>query len=222
MAAGLCTHCRKPNDRNTHCCAACTERRNRQRINRQQAARAARQCVACGQPWSGPTHTCSACKAERHAAWEQRKLSALCLHCGKPKDSTRLACAACRVKAQATARERRASYAAAGVCVQCGQPKTGPGLLCDKHAARSLGDVTRWRELAALLAAQGGVCAYTGEPLLLGGNASLDHKTPSSRGGDNAIGNVHWVTWEVNRAKVNMTHDEFLALCHLVASRHPT
>lgn len=118
---------------------------------------------------------------------------------------------------------RRSAFAAAGRCVQCGKPRdVGSDKYCAEHilklaAYRWLDDVRKWRELRDLLASQGGRCAYTNEKLVLGVNASIDHKTPRSRGGSNTIGNVHWVTWAVNRCKTDLTHDEFVAMCRTVA-----
>jgi len=131
---------------------------------------------------------------------------------------------------------RRGSLASVGMCVQCGKrPSVGRmgggvdgragGLFCEMHilmtaARRWLGDSKKWHELEALFREQGGICAYSGERLTIGLNASLDHKTPRSRGGGDTIGNVQWVTWTVNRAKTDMTHDEFIALCAVVAERY--
>lgn len=85
----------------------------------------------------------------------------------------------------------------------------------DKH----LGGRHRWRELLAVFVKQKGKCAYTGELLILGDNASLDHKMPKSRGGEDVSSNLQWVTWNVNDCKRALTHDEFVALCRKVAFR---
>lgn len=121
--------------------------------------------------------------------------------------------------------KRRAAYVSAGRCAQCGAPRdAGSDMYCRMHilklaAYRWLDNVTLWRELDDLLKKQGERCAYTGEPLLLGQNASLDHKIPRSRGGANVIDNVQWLSWTANRCKTDLTHDEFVALCATVASK---
>ena len=73
-------------------------------------------------------------------------------------------------------------------------------------------------DLRRLLQMQDYKCALTGvrlEPE----NPELDHKTPLSRGGSNAIGNLQWIQKEVNRAKGTMDNEEFIAMCQKV-SRH--
>ena len=65
--------------------------------------------------------------------------------------------------------------------------------------------------------AQKGQCAYTGLPIELNRDASLD-RIDSSRG--YVKGNVHWVMWKINRMKLNIPHEEFIQLCSLVSSRN--
>jgi 5-methylcytosine-specific restriction endonuclease McrA len=67
--------------------------------------------------------------------------------------------------------------------------------------------------LRDLFEAQQRTCAYTGEVLIPGINASLDHKIPTSRGGTNDRENLQWVTARVNSMKSDLTHEEFVALC---------
>lgn len=72
-------------------------------------------------------------------------------------------------------------------------------------------------DLKKLLEMQGYKCALTGvrlEPK----TAELDHKVPLSRGGTNDLGNLQWLSREVNRAKGAMDNDEFIAMCKRVAS----
>lgn len=70
--------------------------------------------------------------------------------------------------------------------------------------------------MKALWEKQGGRCAYTGELLIPGVNASLDHKIPSTRGGTNDLENLQWVTYQVNRMKTDMLEEEFFRLCRMV------
>lgn len=57
---------------------------------------------------------------------------------------------------------------------------------------------------------QEGRCGLTGRPL--GVDAQLDHIVPLARGGEGAISNLRWVTPEANRAKRDLTDEEFLQL----------
>jgi hypothetical protein len=77
------------------------------------------------------------------------------------------------------------------------------------------------QRLKKMLEAQGFKCAYTGKPLALGVNASIDHKNPRGRfpSQRSVWKNVEWVDLEVNRAKRLLTKAEFIRLCHLISSR---
>lgn len=56
-------------------------------------------------------------------------------------------------------------------------------------------------ELLVKLEKQNYVCPLTGEILILGINASLDHITPSSKGGNDNLDNLRWVTKRANLEK---------------------
>ena len=91
---------------------------------------------------------------------------------------------------------------------------TKPKLSVVAHEKMGMSDVIK-----DLLDQQGHLCVYTGEPLIPGVNASLDHKTPTSRGGDNSIGNLQWVTKRINSFKNYLTHEEFVNLCGIISNR---
>ena len=65
-------------------------------------------------------------------------------------------------------------------------------------------------------------CALTGRPLDFNKphTYEYDHIIPTSRGGDNTLSNMQIVCPEVNRAKQNLTDDEFLDLCKEVVIHH--
>jgi len=48
----------------------------------------------------------------------------------------------------------------------------------------------------------------------------FDHIIPSSRGGDNSLSNLQILTKEANRAKQNLTDNEFLQLCLKIVKHH--
>ncbi|MFX5522449.1 HNH endonuclease signature motif containing protein, partial [Acinetobacter baumannii] len=75
-----------------------------------------------------------------------------------------------------------------------------------------------WKELRDLLQKQEFKCPYTGDTIVIGENASLDHITPSSRGGQSTIDNLQWVTATVNNAKRDLNHDEFVELIVKIAN----
>lgn len=72
----------------------------------------------------------------------------------------------------------------------------------------------------AILEAQGHKCALTGLPMTPK-NASLDHVTPLSRGGEHDASNCQWIFDFVNTAKGSMTQEEFIEMCRAVARTHP-
>ena len=59
--------------------------------------------------------------------------------------------------------------------------------------------------------AQRGRCALSGRKL--DRTAEIDHRIPKVRGGGDDLPNLQWVTKEANRAKRDLTEDEFQALC---------
>ena len=84
---------------------------------------------------------------------------------------------------------------------------------CAEHwfirMARKCGYRGGWTDLANLLVSQGFRCAYSGEVLVPGATASLDHRIPRSRGGSSELENLCWCTDTMNRRKWRMTASEF-------------
>ena len=70
-------------------------------------------------------------------------------------------------------------------------------------------DVTA-EDIKALWDSQDGRCALTGRRL--DDHAELDHIIPRTRGGTHDLSNLRWVCGEANRAKRNLTDEEFLSL----------
>ena len=75
------------------------------------------------------------------------------------------------------------------------------------------------KQAQSLVEAQGFLCALTGWPLTPE-SATTDHITPISRGGPHILANAQVVIDYVNRAKGQMTNDEFIAMCVAVAKKH--
>ena len=75
-------------------------------------------------------------------------------------------------------------------------------------------------KLMALIESQSYKCALTGQAITPE-DSHLDHKTPLSRGGDNSLGNLQWIHKDVNKAKGDMTNDEFTRMCRKVARHTP-
>lgn len=56
----------------------------------------------------------------------------------------------------------------------------------------------------------------TGEKLIPGFNASLDHIIPVSKGGSSNKANLRWVTSTINHMKWDLTDEEFVNMCRVV------
>ena len=65
-------------------------------------------------------------------------------------------------------------------------------------------------------------CYLTGRPINLNQSKSyaLDHVVPRSKGGNNSIDNCEIACIEANKAKHNMSYDEFVQLCKEVVEYH--
>lgn len=176
-------------------------------------------CPVCGK--SSPTPgrvTCGEC-GKRQAENTQRsrdryKLRSVCQYCGiqKPEGFT-LICKACRLRKNETKRELTKKRLLEGKCKTCGENVTA-GNWCDRcyfriKARVHLGTMTRWEELKAVWAEQGGVCPYTGVELVLA-EAHLDHKIPLAKGGTAEVENLQWVYAPVNYMKWDFDEDLFL------------
>lgn len=151
--------------------------------------------------------------------------SGLCIECGAATNGGGPRCDRCRDENATSAQRVRRNKRAAGLCLHCSAPAE-TGVYCTKHYfARCASDATKRRAdgpaIEAIFVAQGGRCAYTGVSLSPGENASLDHKTPKKRGGENTVANLQWVDLRVNVMKNDLTHEEFLAMVHAIARQHP-
>lgn len=129
-----------------------------------------------------------------------------------------------RVRAKRIRQKRRSGARKANKCVDCCRDDNLPNAsycrVCylKRTSHRHLGATKRWTELESLLLRQLERCAYTGKPISLGTDASLEHVEPVSRSPSRAtdINNLRWVSKEVNLAKRNMTLREFIEMCRSV------
>lgn len=186
----------------------------------------------CGANSKCPSGRCNRCE-NRVTRDTSRRAAGLCPKCGlRHPTKGRKECALCRKRFRKQRKRRFLKRKAAGTCTWCGvdEAKVLRALqtFCEKcwikNRAVAHGVIpsvawTLWLE-------QKSICAYTGERMILGGtlpmSASLDHKTPTLRGGGNEKQNLHWVTRKVNLMKSNLTHQEFVALCSRVHFQYAT
>lgn len=184
-------------------------------------------CESCG----GPKEIGGYCKkcwikrtARRSKLNQEKKARNECLTCTNPRYKKHTKCHVCLEKYRVQCQKRREARVAAGQCVTCGADNASSNYcsLCFvKNVSKfHFGTRNRYPELIKLLEDQNGVCPYTGRSLEIGVNATLDHKTPKSRGGSDELKNLQWVFCSefqnVNTLKWNMTDEEFKGLVKLV------
>ena len=109
-----------------------------------------------------------------------------------------------------------------GLCVRCGknEPFQETGKICwtctiKTMAQKHLGAKERFEELEKLLNEQGHKCAYSGRPLEIGINASIEHVAPKSKHPLKAkdLDNLKWVDLSINKMKHELSLPEFLQTC---------
>lgn len=158
----------------------------------------------------------------RERYWS-RKNSGLCFRCGIPTYTDKVYCHACGLKVSDKAQKLRQKNRDARVCSRCRGILDTNNTYCKictvkKSAYDHLGSASRYKELFTILEKQQYLCPYTGEQLIIGENASVEHILPRSRfpGVAQDITNLEWVSITVNEMKGALTRDEFLAMVRLI------
>lgn len=156
------------------------------------------------------------CKLRQQMRQEQLKKNKQCLQCGKRlEDNDKSYCKECKRKHNINAKNIIRIAIENRVCYRCKGNIDITGTLCKacwlKRKARDyLGKSSMWTILDRKLEEQKYKCAYTGRKLVLGVNASIDHKTPICRGGGRSSRNLQWVLRDINLMKNNRTDKEFV------------
>jgi len=246
--ANLCSLCLKREATESYTtCEECRLYQNQRRISYRNKNIENGNCIVCFKPNDrvGESITCSLCyekqitgtQGEKHKLRYQKRIEKVksfkfdptkCNTCGGENDTGQFRCSKCRQRTREQSLMLRRERAEKGVCLRCGGEKLPNSRLCQKHwfcdsADGNLGSSKRWKELEELWFKQKGLCYYSGVPLILGINASVDHKLPTCRFFDNRfdIDNLVFCDMAVNQMKRDCTDDEFIKLCHAVAKRHP-
>lgn len=161
-------------------------------------------------------------RAYYHKSSEELLVASLCIrNCGRPPIPGRRRCAPCLDKQREENKRNYKSRVERGQCVFC-QGSATVGIFCFIHWLKNvgvphgLGSKRGIATLRKLWEKQQGKCALTGENLVPGNNASIDHIIPKSRGGESVEGNLQWVLLSVNRIKWDMTREELLNVCRKI------
>ena len=153
-----------------------------------------------------------------------------CTCCGNPNDNIddKTKCKNCTIKESAAYRKRREVFKLSNMCYKChkNSPMNDYISMCKQCWFKQMSYAsTKSREhsidIENLFIRQNYKCIYTGEELIPGKNASIDHIIPKSKGGNNDISNLQWVSKKINNAKRDMTHEEFVNFLNLISSEWP-
>lgn len=223
----VCTRCGKNTVNGLSTSCSDCQRRDREAYRiRKNELQSKGLCTNCGQRHLHTKSLCEICLTVTRERKSRLVSQGRCADCGRTHDGKTSRCLDCyttKKRANDAYIERRTKQ---GRCVVCGtEDSVVPATLatrphcescCFKRTAHNA--TGKWSQgplLRELFEKQGRRCAYTGRPLELGVNASLDHKLPRSshpelRADPN---NLHWVDASINSMKHDMTHDEFLSIC---------
>ena len=163
---------------------------------------------------------------ERQQARTDRTKLGICYTCGKANDRfpNGIRCSPCQKKGNASRNRLRQSRKKAGLC-GCGNKKLEHVTRCEKcwfenYSVKLYQTTRHWKELKQLLVGQSGLCFYTGEKLVIGKTASIEHVIPQAKEGTHHMSNLRWVTKTVNYMKRDLQYDDFITLCELVVKTH--
>ena len=144
----------------------------------------------------------------------RRKQNNLCIVYGIKIDGTStIHCEQHRIIAKNRSKYNRDKNHSLGLC-RCGQDLYG-GTKCFKCyfkdcCMRATGHNKLWLQLYDKLVKQKFRCIYTNRKLIPVQNMSVDHITPTTKGGLNNINNLQWIDTQINTMKNNRTHVEFI------------
>lgn len=173
-------------------------------------------CSRCDRKNDSPDKaTCSKCKLSRQASAIRLKAIGLCV-CKKPLAPDMLSCAECAIKAREYVKNKAVNNSTRGLCTSCSSPVFPNRKQCEHHLLRSLAysnleNSRHWQFLKDLLIQQEYKCKYCKISIALGDNANVDHIKPIAKYPELKcdIANIQWLCQYCNRAKNDMTEDEF-------------
>lgn len=187
-------------------------------------------CVSCGKENSLLNRLrCLACSeqaSQRSKIYKANlRNNSLCSNCRKPHSYNKTRCADCSAIISRYHKDIRDKRANSSDCSECGKATPLTAFSIDSSykpcetcyfkqvSVRRLGTNRFWKELKNKLKKQHYLCPYTGEKLVLGVNASLDHILPAHHYPElcQDIENVEWTTRAINEMKRDRTPEQFLS-----------
>lgn len=188
--------------------------------------KAAGLCVRCGKLSAVEGKTFCQVHLERNnlahtKVREVRRTKGLCRHrtCNQQAVEGKAFCVKHLTNNRSAGLKRRQDRIVQGCCATCGkQPSVQNVKQCTTCILKELAhylwkDRARWKDLENLYEKQNGMCPYFGKKLTIGIDASIDHITPSSKGGTSDISNLQWAHKRANWMKGDQSEDKFLKEC---------
>jgi predicted Rdx family selenoprotein len=183
-------------------------------------------CVECGNERNSTSIVyCSECR-DKHTkmSYQNKKkirqtATDICNYCFKPCKGK--VCDICKEKQRIYRQKRRNTFITNGMCDICGS-ETINGKKCHKHylqvaSKTAFGTTIHWEYLFELLKKQNFKCWYSGTPLSLGINTSIEHKNSLAKNSNaKIIDNVVWADLQINLCKRDLSASEFIELCKRV------
>jgi hypothetical protein len=226
LSKGMCGHCGiKKHKLNHTMCSGCLKKTRERQKKSQQSRRNRCLCLDCGIKITSGLR-CDTCRKKRNSLKaidrKNRLLGGLCCDCHKPVNKHKCRCDKCHDKMHAILSKKREDRKNSGLCVRCGKFKKIHNLLCCEVCYFKIACVnakmgaSNWRVLQDVFNGQSGICPYTKRKITIGVDASLDHKIPTSKGGDNNPSNIQWVYDPVNVMKLDHSEDGFFELIKIL------
>lgn len=197
---GFCWNCGKFNNNNTvaTACKKCEEKLNTRNYKRRCKLQEEHKCITCSAP----------------VAIEDNSIR--CPNCADRFNTLR--------------KKRRHSRKTRDLCIECGKKESLPNhnfcapCYFKRKSRKMFGTNDKWQELRSLWDEQEGICPYTNKRMILGQNASLDHKYPRGRFPELMcdVHNLEWIDKRINSMKYNRTPMEFLEYLQNIINNYKT
>lgn len=234
LSLGLCTKCGQASELDRTKCRECLDKSKAAQAKHVKKIFDLAVCIKCGLESIEGKRKCFKCMLKEREYVkirnQERKNQGICRYCdNKATEYNNTFCNHHVNKHKESVRQKKSKRRDATQCESCGSDVVvtfdSKKLLCKKCFLKvvsmsNLGTSRQWREIEALFNEKN-ICPYTGLNLVLGKNASLDHRVPRSRGGSDEISNLQWVhnseNLNVNWMKGDLTHDEFKSAVCLIS-----